>query len=80
MKIRHWEYPSVGKAVAESLEPIAVYTVTEVPRGGRRKHPTFRAAILSEMGWIGFDPEFRTVKSAQRFCQHDVDQWRAQIS
>ena len=39
MKIRHWEYPSVGKAVAESLEPIAVYTVTEVPRRGRRKHP-----------------------------------------
>jgi hypothetical protein len=74
---QNWEYRE-GRATAWSVQPIAQYVVEE--QVNKRKVATFRAAVCSEVGWHEFNRTFRTLAAAQRFCEDNVDQWRAQIA
>ena len=66
------------RAMAYSTDPIAIYAIDEdMNRKGRS---TFRAALLTEMGWHSFDQIFKSIETAQRFCEGNIDQWRGQIA
>jgi hypothetical protein len=65
------------RAMAYSIEPIAIYAVDE--QMNKRGRSTFHASLLSEVGWHSCDRSFWTMEEAQSVCQSNVDQWREQI-
>jgi hypothetical protein len=74
-----WEVRHDGRFEGFSVEPMAIYRIQEIPQG-RRKMPHYVAAVLTEVGVVDMARgHFRTLQAAQRYCQKDVDKWRARM-
>jgi hypothetical protein len=71
-----WDPPRA--LCATGLEPIAIYTVSEITVLKRRNksYTRYRADVLTEVGRYNFDHRFHTEQGAKRFCERHFRDWQ----